>query len=142
MAFYTYTYYCCFVGEWAIADATGFTVPGIFDTDTAAGAAISVTRTGANTYDFLVDSFGGADVVSAGRAFHNDGAEVDWIEFTFYNTVSDTGIPPTTATDFYIREMSIVPEPGCGTLLVLGGTALLGAASVRRRQLVERFPAI
>jgi hypothetical protein len=140
MAFYTYTYYCCFVGYWGIGDATGFTVPGIFDTDTAAGAAISVTRTGANTYDLLVDSFGGKDFVSAGRTFHNDGAEVDWIEFTFYNTVSDIGMPPTTATDFYISEMSIVPEPGCGTLLVLGGTALLGAAGARRRRLLRQPP--
>jgi hypothetical protein len=138
MSFFTYTYYNDLVGDWIIDDApTRFTQPGICDTDTAAGAAISVTRTGANTYDLVVDSFGGADFVSAGRTFLNHGAEVDWIEFTFYNTVSDTGMPPTTATDFYISEMSIVPEPRCGTLLVFGVTALLGAAGARRRRLVE-----
>jgi hypothetical protein len=119
-------------GEWFVDGASGPT--GVFDTDTAAaGALISVKRTGANAYDVLIDSLGSvADFMESGIAFANPGVPVNWIEFTFFNTTTDTGEPPTTATDFYISSMMIVPEPGTGTLLLLGaGGALLGIARAR-----------
>jgi hypothetical protein len=122
-------------GEWSIDDVSS-TGTGVFDTDTAAaGALIKVTRTGADTYDFSVDSFGGGADFSASRTFQNPGAPVDWIEFVFFNPESDT--TPTLAepgTDFYIRSISIVPEPGTATLLVLAAGTLLGLGTARRRK--------
>jgi hypothetical protein len=120
-------------GAWFVDDATG-TSPGVIDTDTAAaGALFSVKRTGANTYDLLMDSLGGgADYGPAPRTFHNAGAAVDWIEFVFFpgdNGFSD----PTMETDFYISSMMIVPEPGTAALLLLGATgAVIGTARRRR----------
>ncbi|HEY7091145.1 MAG TPA: PEP-CTERM sorting domain-containing protein [Tepidisphaeraceae bacterium] len=117
-------------GQWQVNDAATANT-GVFDTDTAAaGSLFQVTRTGPNTYDLLLDSFGSSADFSASRTFQNPSASVDWIEFVFFNTVSDTGSPPTTATDLYIRSMEIVPEPGTAALLLL---AALGAA-VRSRQ--------
>lgn len=116
-------------GAWFVDDGSSGS-PGVVDTDTAAaGALISVKRTGADTYDLRMDSLGAGADYSASRTFSNPGANVDWIEFTFFNTLTDS----TKATDFYIRSMQIVPEPGTATLLLLGaGSALLGTA--RRRQ--------
>jgi hypothetical protein len=60
---------------------------------------------------------------------------VDWIEFTFFNTTTDLGTPPTTATDFYISSIAIVPEPGTAMLLFVGTAGvLLGAARGRSRR--------
>jgi len=55
------------------------------------------------------------------------------MEFVFFNPGSDTGTPPTTATDLYIRSMEIssVPEPATATLLLL---ATIGAAGKRCRR--------
>ncbi len=134
MAFTTFEYFTN--GQWSVNDAAN-TSTGVFDTDTAAaGALFSVTRTGANTYDVKMDSLGGgADFMDVGRTFQNAGAAVDWIEFVFFNPVTDTGTPPTTATDFYISSIRIVPEPGSGMLLVLGAAGVLfGAAGVRFRR--------
>ena len=39
--------------------------------------------------------------------FDNPGVPTDWLEFTFFNTVSDQGTPATLATDFYIRRLEI-----------------------------------
>jgi hypothetical protein len=123
-------------GEWSIDDAASNST-GVFDTDTAAaGALIKVTRTAAEKYKIVVDSFGGGADFSASRTFNNPGPEVDWIEFVFFNTPSD--LDPTLAepgTDFYIRSMRIsVPEPGAFGLLVLGAGTLLGIGSARRRK--------
>jgi hypothetical protein len=134
MQFSTFEYFTN--GEWSVNDAAN-TSTGVFDTDTAAaGALLSVTRTGADTYDVKMDSLGGGtDFMGVGRTFQNAGAPVDWIEFVFFNPISDTGMPPMTSTDFYISSMRIVPEPGSGALLVLGAAgALLGAVGVRLRK--------
>ena len=108
-------------GEWGIVDADDdglpplddYTPTGLFDTDTAAaGALFSVTRTGTDTYDVLLDPFGPAPSFTKSETFANPGVPVDWIEFTFFNPVTDTGMPPTTATDFYIRSIEITgPAP-------------------------------
>jgi len=120
-------------GQWQVNDAAS-TASGVFDTDTAAaGALFQVTRTGADSYDLLVNSFGPGADFSASRTFSNAGAPVDWMEFVFFNPGSDTGTPPTTATDLYIRSMEIssVPEPATATLLLL---ATIGAAGKRCRR--------
>src|SRR5262245_142524 len=102
-------------GEWSIVDTGNpdYIGTGVFDTDTAAaGALFSVTRTGDDTYDVLLDPFGPGPSFTASRTFANPGVPVDWIEFTFFNTVTDTGSPPATATDFYFRSMQITgPAP-------------------------------
>jgi hypothetical protein len=95
-------------GEWTLDDAVS-TSTGLFDTDTSeAGALLRITRTGEDSYDVLVDSFGAAADFSASRTFRNPGTPVDWIEFVFFNPASDTGSPPTDATDLYIRSMEII----------------------------------
>jgi len=130
MSFDTFEYFTN--GEWTVNDAAS-TGSGVFDTDTAAaGALFQVTRTGADTYDLLVDSFGAGADFSASRTFKNSGAPVDWLEFVFFNPGSDTGAPPTTATDLYISsmEISVVPEPATAGLLLL---AAIGVAGRRRR---------
>jgi hypothetical protein len=123
-------------GEWKLDDAASAST-GVFDTDTAAaGAILKWTRTGGETYDFSVQNVGaGSPSYSASRTFSNPGPGPDWIEFVFFNPVTDTGTPPTTATDFYVSNMEItgVPEPGTGALLVLGAGMLAGAGRPRRR---------
>ena len=133
MSFDTFEYFTD--GQWTVNDAAS-TPSGIFDTDTAAaGALFQVTRTGADTYDLLIDSFGPAANLSASRTFKNSGAPVDWIEFVFFNPASDTGTPPTTATDLYIRSMEIVavPEPAAAVLLL----GAIGAVGRSRRRAFE-----
>jgi hypothetical protein len=129
-------------GQWSLNDDAS-TSTGVFDTDTSAlGAVYMVTRTGGSTYKVSLDSLGGGtDFADASRTFDTAGADVDWIEFVFFNANSDTGqgfsdTTPTLAepqTDLYIRSMMIVPEPSMFGLLVLGGGTLLGVARRRRR---------
>jgi hypothetical protein len=120
---------------WDIIDA-GAALNALSKADTAAnGAVFAVTRTGADSYDVRMDSNGGGpSFFAAGRTFEHPGVDVDWIEFTFFNAIqSDTGLPPTVATDLYIRSIMIVPEPGAAMLLLLGvGGTLLGRARLRR----------
>jgi len=131
-------------GQWNLYDA-GSTGTGVVDTDTAAAGAIyKVTRTGLNKYKVTLDSLGGgADFASASQTFETAGAEVDWIEFVFFNANAATGqgfsdLTPTLAepgTDLYVRSMKIsVPEPGSFGLLVLGAGTLLGIGTARRRK--------
>jgi hypothetical protein len=98
-------------GEWRIVDSGNpdSTATGVFDTDTAAaGALFQVTRTGEDTYDVLLDPFGPAPSYTLSETFANPGAPVNWIEFTFFNTVTDSETPPTLETDLYIRSVEIV----------------------------------
>ena len=117
-------------GQWSINDSVSNST-GVFDTDTsAAGALFQVKRTGADTYDVLLDSFGSGADFSASRTFANAGAPIDWVEFVFFNSPSDTGSPPLTATDLYISSIEVVgvPEPG------VAGALLLGAVGMARRR--------
>jgi hypothetical protein len=101
-------------GEWSVEDAAS-TATGVFDTDTAAaGALFSVKRTGASSYDVLLDPFGPGPSFTASQTFDNPAFDVDWIEFTFFNTHTDTGTPPAFATDFYIRSIEIVDDVQTG----------------------------
>lgn len=101
-------------GEWTIEDAAS-TATGVFDTDTAAaGALLSVKRTGDATYDVVLDPLGPGPSFTASQAFANPAFDVDWIEFTFFNTETDTGTPPAFATDLYIRSIEIVDDSAAG----------------------------
>ncbi len=95
-------------GEWGIVDSAAqgleYTPTGLFDTDTAAaGAKFQLTRTGADTYDVLLDTFGPAGSFTLSETFANPGAPVDWIEFIIFNRPTN----PAQATDFYIRSIEI-----------------------------------
>jgi hypothetical protein len=112
-------------GGWTLNDASTPAPPPnypqnalipIFDTDTAAaGAVFTVKRTGAETYETTLDSLDPtkADFGPVSRTFQSPGAEIDWIEFTFFNPTTD--LTPTLAepgTDFFIRSMEITgPAP-------------------------------
>jgi hypothetical protein len=122
-------------GQWSVVDDAQIST-GVFDTNTAAaGAVLSVTRTGVDTYDMTLDSLGGGADFSASRTFKTAGAPVEWIEFVFLNPETDSGTPPTEATDFYISSMSIstIPEPSSAALL-LGAVASLGLGRGRREE--------
>jgi hypothetical protein len=122
-------------GEWFVYDA-GSTGTSVFDTDTAStGALFAVTRTGADTYDVLMQPIGHGPNFAASRTFSNAGVPVDWIEFVFFNTNTDT--IPTLAepqTDLYIRSIAIIPEPATATMLVTSAGTLLGVAGGWRRR--------
>ena len=65
-------------------------------------------RTGAESYDVLVDPLSPASSYSASRTFAHSEVPVDWIEFVFFNPTTDLGSPPTEATDLYIKSIEIV----------------------------------
>jgi hypothetical protein len=69
-----------------------------------------------NAYDWVVSSSTGADVYTRGEA---------WAKF---NNTSFSH-PASQPLDFGFRTFVMVPEPGAGAMMVLGGTAVL----VRRR---------
>jgi hypothetical protein len=74
----------------------------------AQGARLDLTITGPDQYELRIDPLGpGATHVETGTML-SAGMPVDWIEFTFFNTLSDPGFP----TDFYIRSLEITgPAP-------------------------------
>jgi hypothetical protein len=127
-------------GDWHIVDA-GNVEPGLTDSVTAAGGVIlEVTRLTASTYTAVMDPIGPGSTYSATHTFATPADPIDWFEVTFYNasaTATPTGFTDTatTPTDLYIRSMEItaVPEPGTGVLLVLGSIAGLGAYRGRKR---------
>jgi hypothetical protein len=102
-------------GEWNLYDSGGKVTTGVYDTGAenaggtaAAGALFSVTRTGANTYDVLLDPLGAAASFSASRTY--EGLPIDWIEFVFFNG-GTSDVTPTLAepgTDLYIRSLEII----------------------------------
>jgi hypothetical protein len=84
----------------------------VADTDTSSlGAVFTVERTSAETYIAKLDALdpAKADYGPVSRTFNSPGAEIDWIEFTFFNGITD--LTPTLAerqTDLYIRSMEII----------------------------------
>jgi hypothetical protein len=131
-------------GGWHVNDSAGADTL-LNDTDTSPnGAVLTVTRTGTNTYDILLDPIGAGPTYSASRTFGDGSVPIDWIELQFYNasgTATPTGYSDTTPTlaeaqtDFYVSNMQItgVPEPGTGLLLVLGAGLLLGVGRATKR---------
>ena len=79
-------------GNWGLTDSASVS-SGVLDTVTAAdGAVFSVKRTGEGTYDVVLDPNGPGASYTASRTFANPAFPLDWIEFTFFNTVTDDGI--------------------------------------------------
>jgi hypothetical protein len=110
--------------------------------DTNAGLQIDFTLTDWDSYSLTLtplDNPGGA-VTTTGSLDNNGAGPINWVQVELFNTDSDfyeTEIATRAETDFYIRQMSVtgvVPEPGTGALLVLGGATLLGLIEGRRRQ--------
>jgi hypothetical protein len=101
-------------GAWKLGDGAGDVTASLTDTQTAAaGFKFEFTLTGAETYGLTM-----TPLATPGNAYthsgtlRNSGNPLDWVEFVFFNTPTDTGTPPTTATDFYIRSMQITgPAP-------------------------------
>jgi hypothetical protein len=70
---------------------------------------LSVTLTGAETFDVILDPFGPGPTYSASRTFAYPGVAVDWIEFVHFNTVTDeTPTLAEPATDLYIKSIEII----------------------------------
>jgi hypothetical protein len=97
-------------GEWKVLDnVPGGTPTGLFDTDTAAaGMRVDFTLLTPTTYKVVMDPFGAAPAYTQTGTFEGGAGQVDWVEFTMFNTPTDTGSPPTTATDLYISSMRII----------------------------------
>jgi hypothetical protein len=100
-------------GRWGIGDS-GFTNTPLFDYHTAEGGMrLDITLTGPDSYDLVMTPLGNpALAYMQSGTFDNPGVPIDWFEITFFNTETDTGTPPTLATDFYIRSIEITgPSP-------------------------------
>jgi len=102
-------------------------------TATSTGATISVTITGAETYDLLITPLGGGaplySVVGATMANAGFG-DIDTLRVTRYSSAQTTN----GRNEFYFDNLSIVPEPSTGALLLLGvGGTLLGRWRARNR---------
>jgi hypothetical protein len=97
-------------GKWGVlnnADAdpeNEFHFIPLTDEQTAAqGARLDLKITAPDAYELTIDPTGpGATYVETGTML-SPGKPIDWIEFTFFNTVSVPGFD----TDFYIRSMEI-----------------------------------
>lgn len=127
-------------GEWAVIDTTS-AFSGLTDVQSgSAGVLLKVTRVNATDYEAVLDTLGLGLDYSVTKTFSFPGDPIDWIEFTFFNAsataTNTTGFTDTatTPTDLYIRSMEItaIPEPGSGVLLVFGTLAGLGATRPRK----------
>jgi hypothetical protein len=93
---------------------------------------IDLMLTSPTTYKIVMDPLGSAATYTHTGTIKGGSGQIDWLEFTFFNTPTDTGSPPTTATDFYISSMKIspIPEPATAVLMTAAG---LGALALARR---------
>jgi hypothetical protein len=104
-------------GQWGIADDAGFAPIPLFDNETAdGGLRLEITLTDAfDNYELVMTPLANpAMTYTHLGAFDNPGVPIDWLEFTFFNTDGDTGTPPVTATDFYIRSLEIADNAAAG----------------------------
>ena len=110
-------------GQWGIADGGGFANIALFDNETADGGMrwISRSRTNSTTTIWSSRRWATSLTYRQSGTFDNPGVPTDWLEFTFFNTVSDQGTPATLATDFYIRRLEIT------------GAATMQAGRLRQR---------
>jgi hypothetical protein len=93
-------------GQWGIAngDTPDFHEIPLFDTDTAAaGAQLDLKITGPDTYELTIDPFGPAAAHMETGTLATPGEPIDWLEFTFFNTLSEEGFE----TDFFIKSIEI-----------------------------------
>jgi hypothetical protein len=120
-------------GQWYSTDGS----PTLADVDTDAGMQFDFTLTSPNTFSMVM-----TPLDNLGAAYSDSGTldgtgPIDWIEFEFFNTDSDWNpsmVANPQSTDFYIRSISIVPEPGSASLLLLGAGSVLGLARSRHRR--------
>jgi hypothetical protein len=96
-------------GRWSVTGDTSMAST-LFDTDTAAkGMRIDLTLLTPTTYMVVMDPLGPAASYTQAGTIKGGSGQIDWLEFTFFNTPTDTGSPSTRATDFYISSMQITP---------------------------------
>jgi hypothetical protein len=123
VSLYTFEYFS--YGNWKVGDlANGGNSTTLFDTDTAAaGARVAFTLTGPEAYSLTVTPLGSAPSYTRSGSLSNTGSgPINWVELEFFNTATDPG----QATDFYVSNMQVVPEPATFSLLVCGAGALIG----------------
>jgi hypothetical protein len=94
-------------GQWGVengATPNFHNIP-LFDTDTAAsGAEIDVSVMASDTYKLTFTPFGSpAKAYTETGPLADPGQPIDWLEFTFFNTVHQ----PNTDTEFFIRSLEI-----------------------------------
>jgi hypothetical protein len=118
-------------GRWYASSSDSDSTTSLFDTDTDAGVQIDVTLTGANDYVLVMWPLDDPGNAYAEASTLQGSGPIDWIEFEFYNTTSNSVL----ATDFYIRSLEIrnVPEPGGGEAWAVAAVLFLG-----RRRVIAR----
>jgi hypothetical protein len=122
-------------GQWVAWGGTGGGTGGslsVFDTDTNSGTLITIERSAYDRFTATIDPLGPGPTYSQSGLMTDPDSPIDWVQFEMWASDSDTYptlMSPRGETDFYIRSMQIVPEPGSAILLLLGtGGFLLGFA--------------
>jgi len=131
VSFYTFEYFS--YGNWKVGDLTsGSHSTTLFDTDTAAaGAKLSFTLTGPESYLLNVHPLGGAgDYTTTGALSNTGSGPINWVEFDFFNNATN----PNQATDFYVSNMQVVPEPATFSLLVVSSALAAGFSGRRSKR--------
>ncbi len=125
-------------GQW-FATGTGGD-PTLFDTDTDQGMRIDLTLTGVDTFNLVMTPLDNPALrfQSRGRlrvrqAVRSTGSSLRYSTRT--RIFIPVAAPDPAPTDFYIRSISIIPEPYSACLLLVGcGGALLAARARKRNE--------
>jgi hypothetical protein len=119
--------------QWHLSDgSSGNILTGVLTSTTAAtGVVIDVAIGAGDTYTLtMTPASGGAPLYSHSGPLGNAGLPTNWVQYQNYNGIATGG--NTLPTDFYVSQVSIVPEPGTFGLFVLGTSTLLGFGTARR----------
>jgi hypothetical protein len=118
--------------QWHLSDASGNILTGVLTSATAAtGVRIDVAIGAADSYTLtMTPASGGAPLYTHSGTLGSPGLPTNWVQFQNYNGVA-SGV--NTPTDFYISQMSIVPEPATFGMLSIGA-GLLSVIAARRRK--------